>query len=303
MAISMLGIPLDHGSSTPGCLMGPDALRVAGIHAALADLGHNLSDRGNLEIPQVTASAGSAAKLGKHGAEMVCWTQSIHAAVSDMLQDDAVPLLMGGDHAMSMGSVSALSEHAHAVGRPLYVLWLDAHTDFNTPESSPSGHIHGMPVAYFCGLPGFDVALPAQLKAPVDPQHVLMMGIRSIDQTERALVQRHGIELRDMRDIDEHGVVGPLRSFLNRVRADNGLLHVSLDVDFLDPMIAPAVGTTVPGGVTLREAHLIMELVYESGLLTSLEVAELNPALDVASSTARVLIDLIASAFGRRLQL
>lgn len=297
--IAINGIPLDAGSTTRGCLMGPDAMRVAGLNAALEDLGHTVSDLGNLNVGRpANCHPESDACLTR---EVAAWTKTISHAVACSLSQQRVPLLVGGDHAMSIGSVTALASHAKTLGRPQFVLWLDAHTDFNTFETSPTGNIHGMPVACFCGLPGFEPLLGPDHDAFVKPANVLMLGIRSIDDAERKLVRAHGIGLHDMRSIDEHGVVGPLRTFLDRVRAENGLLHVSLDVDFLDPDIAPGVGTTVPGGVTLREAHLIMELLAESELITSMEVAELNPSLDVAGKTAQVAVDLVASAFGRTL--
>lgn len=183
-------------------------------------------------------------------------------------------------------------------GRKQFVLWLDAHTDFHTLETTTSGNLHGTPVAYYTGQKGFEGYFPT-LAAPVDPKNVCMLGIRSVDPAEREAIKKTEVAVYDMRLIDEHGVAALLRRFLERVKAEDGLLHVSLDVDFLDPSIAPAVGTTVPGGATFREAHLIMEMLHDSGLVTSLDLVELNPFLDERGRTATVMVDLMASLLGR----
>ena len=188
---------------------------------------------------------------------------------------------------------------AAQVDRPLFVLWLDAHSDFHTPDSTGSGNLHGTPVAYFTGRPGFDAFPPLPTVIPTD--RVGMIGLRSVDPAERLSLEHDHAMLADMRSIDEHGIKAPLLAFLDRVRAENALLHVSLDVDFLDPSIAPAVGTTVPGGATEREAHLVMELLHESGLVSSLDLVELNPFLDERGRTAKLMVDLAASLMGRRI--
>ncbi|MEO0359294.1 MAG: arginase family protein, partial [Pseudomonadota bacterium] len=184
--------------------------------------------------------------------------------------------------------------------RPLFVLWLDAHPDLHCLDTTASGNLHGTPLAYLLGQPGFDAHYPP-LKTPLVSDQVALLGIRSVDPAEKSLIHKLGLAATDMRGIDEHGVSEPLRAFLDRVRAENGCLHVSLDVDFLDPDIACAVGTTVPGGATFREAHLVMEHLYESGLVTSLDMVELNPFLDERGKTARLMVDLCASLFGRQI--
>ncbi|RVI16517.1 arginase, partial [Sinorhizobium meliloti] len=206
----------------------------------------------------------------------------------------------GGDHALSMGSVSGMARHAQDVGRPLFVLWLDAHADFNSPATSPSGNMHGMPVAFFCGEAEFAPILPKD-RPLVDPKKVYQVGIRSVDAREREEIAEHGVNVFDMRAIDEMGMAHIIRQIVDEVRAANGLLHVSLDVDFMDPELAPGVGTTVPGGATFREAHLIMEVLCDSGLVSSLDVVELNPFLDDRGKSARILVELTASLFGRRI--
>ncbi|RVH90544.1 arginase, partial [Sinorhizobium meliloti] len=203
-------------------------------------------------------------------------------------------------HALSMGSVSGMARHAQDVGRPLFVLWLDAHADFNSPATSPSGNMHGMPVAFFCGEAEFAPILPKD-RPLVDPKKVYQVGIRSVDAREREEIAEHGVNVFDMRAIDEMGMAHIIRQIVDEVRAANGLLHVSLDVDFMDPELAPGVGTTVPGGATFREAHLIMEVLCDSGLVSSLDVVELNPFLDDRGKSARILVELTASLFGRRI--
>jgi len=209
-----------------------------------------------------------------------------------------VPIILGGDHSLALGSVSGAAAFAARVQRPLYLLWLDAHSDFHTVETTTSGNLHGTPVAYIAGRAGF-APFPA-FPAPIPPDHICLYGIRSVDPAEHAALLRHDIAINDMRVLDERGVVAPLAEFLARVKADNGMLHVSLDVDFLDPTIAPAVGTTVPGGATFREAHLVMELLHESGLVTSLDLVELNPFLDERGRTATLMVDLVGSLMGRK---
>ncbi len=289
----LIGAPVDAGQRRPGCLMGPAALRVAGIAAAIRDLGHAVEDRGDLAM---TPQPGTCPNPAVHSLpEVLGWTAAIRAATRDAMRA-GFPILLGGDHALSLGSVAGVVEAAG--DRPLFVLWLDAHSDIHTPLTTQSGNLHGTPVAYLAGLEGFDPFPP--FPAPLPPDRICLYGIRSVDPAEHAVLQRVGIEVTDMRALDEQGIVAPLRAFLARVAAAGGLLHVSLDVDFLDPSIAPAVGTTVPGGTTFREAHLVMELLHDSGLVTSLDLVELNPFLDDRGMTARLMVDLVGSLMGRK---
>ncbi|WP_282151016.1 arginase [Ruegeria atlantica] len=293
--VILVGAPMDAGKRRQGCRMGPDAYRVAGLEQALTDLGHQVSDIGNVnadpsdvpEHPHLVALP-----------ECIGWTSALSRAAQETAPN-GLPIFMGGDHALSMGTVAGMATHADRMGRPLFVLWLDAHSDFHTPDSTGSGNLHGTPVAYFTGQPGFDAFPP--LAAPIPTDRVGMIGLRSVDPAERARLEQDQAMLADMRSIDEHGIKAPLIAFLDRVRAANGILHVSLDVDFLDPSIAPAVGTTVPGGATEREAHLAMELLHESGLVCSLDLVELNPFLDERGRTAKLMVDLAASLLGRRI--
>jgi arginase len=221
--------------------------------------------------------------------------------VETALDGGSLPLVAGGDHSLSLGSIDGALRHCGRTGQAVFVLWLDAHADFNTLETSPSGNVHGMPLAALCGEPGFDDLFDGGERPLLDPRRIHLFGLRSIDAGERAIVTQRQVNVIDMRTIDEFGVVAPLRRILDRVAAANGYLHVSFDVDFLDPAIAPGVGTTVPGGATFREAHLIMEMLCDSGLVGSLDVVELNPFLDERGRSARALVELVASLFGRRI--
>lgn len=297
MHCKLIGVPLQDGASQLGCEMGPSALRTAGIVTALRELGHTVSDLGNLAPRTVDPPAHPNAAV-RNLPVIRGWIEAIaEAAYRESI--DGMPIFLGGDHALSAGSVSGLARRAAEEGRPLFVLWLDAHTDFHTLDSTRSGNLHGVPVAYFTGQPGFSPYLP-DLAATVPGTHVCMIGIRSVDPAERAALARTEVTVHDMRAIDEHGIAALLRGFLAEVSAANGLLHVSLDVDFLDPAVGPAVGTTVPGGATFREAHLVMEMLHDSGLVTSLDLVELNPFLDERGRTAILLVDLTSSLMGRK---
>jgi arginase len=291
--IALIGVPIEVGTSEPGALMGPAALRTAGLVRALSDLGHAVTDHGDVVPDEPAESRGLAA--------VTAWSRALSRAVLAALEAGALPLAVGGDHSLSLGSIDGVMRHCASQGRPLFVLWLDAHADFNTPETSPSGNVHGMPLAALCGEPGFPRLFAEPAPPPLAPSHVHLFGLRSIDAGERALVTARRVGVTDMRTIDEFGVVAPLRRVLDGVSALGAHLHVSLDIDFLDPSIAPGVGTTVPGGATFREAHLIMEMLHDSGLVRSLDVVELNPFLDERGRSARVLVELVASLFGRRI--
>jgi len=290
----LLGVPLDSGKRRRGCLMGPDAYRTAGLERALRDLGHTVVDRGN--VAPAPYHAQEHEKL--HALEeTIAWTESL-AAAADAAMGDGLPIFMGGDHALALGTVLGAMRHAEKAERPLFVLWLDAHTDFHTPQTSDSGNLHGTPLGYVTGREGFE-GFP-KIEKPLPHNNIAMIGLRSVDALERAALQETTVTYVDMREIDESGIAKPLQRFLDKVAAAGGMLHVSLDVDFLDPSVAPAVGTTVPGGATVREGHLVMEMLHDSGLMTSLDLVELNPFLDERGRTAQLMVDLTASAFGRR---
>ncbi|MFV0384133.1 arginase [Paracoccus sp. (in: a-proteobacteria)] len=292
----LIGAPVDEGQRRPGCLMGPAAYRVAGLAATLRALGHSVEDRGDV-TPAVSGGEICGNGAVHHLPETIGWTHALREATVKAMSD-GMPITMGGDHSLALGTVAGVAEHAARIGRPQFVIWLDAHSDFHTLETTTSGNLHGTPMAYASGLPGFAPFPP--FPAPIPGQNICMFGIRSVDPAEHAAMQATEITVNDMRVLDEQGIVAPLRAFLDRVCAAGGLLHVSLDVDFLDPSIAPAVGTTVPGGTTFREAHLVMELLHESGLVTSLDLVELNPFLDERGRTARLMVDLVGSLMGRK---
>lgn len=298
MLCRIVGAPVQDGAGRMGCEMGPSALRTAGLVSALLDLGHEVEDLGAVQP--------LAARRVVHGnlalkalPEISAWTSAI-AETAYSASADAMPIFLGGDHSISAGTLSGVARRAAEHGRPLFVLWLDAHPDFHTLDTTTSGNLHGVPLAYASGQPGFAGYFP-DLTAKIDPSRVCTLGLRSVDPAERRALMAAGVTVHDMRAVDEHGIPKLLRAFLARVEAENGLLHVSLDVDFLDPSIAPAVGTTVPGGATFREAHLVMEMLSDSGLVSSLDLVELNPFLDERGRTATLMVDLTASLMGRRI--
>jgi len=297
MDIRLVGIPLQDGARRLGCEMGPSAFRAAAIADNLAVLGHNVVDTGNIMSKtnaELRHSNGQVYKL----AEIRDWIEVITQRAYEE-KKLGFPIFMGGDHAMSAGTVAGIKRYADEINKPLFVLWLDAHSDFHTLDSTKSGNLHGTPVAYFTGRSGFENYYPP-MPNYVPLENVTLFGIRSVDKEERIALNKTSINIYDMRNIDEHGVGVLLTRFLQRVKAAGGILHVSLDVDFLDPSIAPAVGTTVLGGATFREAHLIMELLFDSGLVCSLDLAELNPFLDERGKTAILMTELAASLLGRR---
>jgi arginase len=297
--VAFIGAPADIGAAHRGSSMGPEALRVAGLSDMLQRLGLRVADLGNLTGP---ANPNTSRQNGyRHLAETVAWCTSLHKAVCEALSADMLPIVMGGDHALAVGSISAIARHCAEQNTPLSVLWLDAHADFNTPETSPSGNIHGMPVAILCGkgppeLTGLGHAAPV-----VDTAHFIQLGIRSVDHVEKLAVVDSGLTVYDMRTIDERGMRSVMEEVLDTVARRGGHLHVSFDVDFLDPTIAPGVGTTVTGGPTYREAQLCMEMIHDSGLMRSLDIMELNPAIDVRNQTANLVVELVASLFGEQI--
>lgn len=294
--ITLVGAPVQTGAWRRGCLMGPDALRTAGLEQTLTALGHDVTDAGDV-APELLTVPPTANPTIRDLDLCAGWVRALQAAAGEVSME-TVPVFMGGDHLMAAGTVPAMAARAEADGRPLFVLWLDAHSDIHDFNSTDSGNLHGTPVAYFTGLSDFSPQFP-DLPAKVDPANICMIGLRSVDPEEKAALARTDIQVADMRAIDEHGIATPLRAFLDRVEAANGHLHVSFDVDFLEPDIAPAVGTTVPGGATFREAHLVMEWLHDSGLVTSLDIAELNPFMDDRGKTARLMVDFVASLFGK----
>lgn len=295
--LALLGAPVEIGAGRRGCVMGPAALRTAELAERLQRLGYAVDDHG--DATPVAVDGFSLPGNARHAATIAGWSRSLKARVRALMAEGATPIVLGGDHSLAMGSVVGAAQHCQEAGREMFVLWLDAHADFNTPATTPSGNMHGMPVACFCGEPGFDGLFDDGPHATVNPANVTMIGVRSIDEDERTVVLDRGVTVVDMRTIDEWGVAAPMREFLKRVEARNGLIHLSLDVDFLDPGVAPGAGTAVPGGATYREAHLIMEMLYDSDRVCSVDIVELNPFLDERGRSAVVLAEMAASLFGQ----
>ena len=294
--IRLIGAPTDIGAGSRGASMGPEALRVAQLAPVLTALGLQVQDQGNLSGP---ANPWQPAVGGyRHLAEVTAWNQTVHDAVLAALQDDQLPVLLGGDHCLAIGAISAVARHCRNAGKRLRVLWLDAHADFNTQALTPSGNLHGMPVACLCGLGPDGLTGLAGQRPAIDPAWVRQIGIRSVDEGEKRLVHQVGLDVFDMRFIDEQGMRAAMAQALAGLDPDTHL-HVSFDVDFLDPDIAPGVATTVRGGPTYREAQLCMEMIADTGRLASLDVMELNPAYDLRNRTAELAVDLIASLFGK----
>jgi arginase len=294
--VSLIGAPTDIGAGARGASMGPEALRVANIQSTLESHGVDVIDRGNLSGP---ANPWQPPSEGyRHLPEVVAWNQAVHEAMYDELAGGRMPILLGGDHCLGIGSISAVARHCREAGKKLRVLWLDAHADFNTSALTPSGNIHGMPVACLCGYGPQALIEIGGLVPAINPKWVRQIGIRSVDAGEKRLVHEAGLDVFDMRYIDEMGMRHAMELALATMDA-NTHLHVSFDVDFLDPPIAPGVGTTVPGGPTYREAQLCMEMIADTGRMASLDVMELNPALDHRNQTAVVAVDLIESLFGK----
>ena len=294
--VSLIGAPTDIGAADRGASMGPEALRVAGLAEALVARGLEVADIGNLSGPMNPWQQPHDGY--RHLEQVVAWNRAVMDAVGAELAQGRLPILLGGDHCLAIGSISGVAAYCRRRSRKLRVLWLDAHADFNTSEVTPSGNIHGMPVACVCGLgPAALTGLSGQSPA-VDASNIRQIGIRSVDAGERKLVHDIGLEILDMRYIDEVGMRRAISEALSGMD-DNTHLHVSFDVDFLDPAIAPGVGTTVPGGPNYREAQLCMEMIADSGRLASLDVMELNPAFDNHNQTARLAVDLIESLFGK----
>jgi arginase len=299
-SIALLGIPFDLGAGQRGSVMGPTALRLAGIAEGLRDLGYDVTDHGDLFAP-AQAAQDFANPLGKCNspAEVAAWMRAIHDAAYDLLRAQASPIFLGGDHTIAMGTLSAVARHCADVGKELAVLWIDAHGDFNTPLTSPTGNMHGMPAAFLCGDESLSGILGDRPFVPLDPKNLFLFGLRSIDPVERKALRDGGIACSDMGQIDDVGISALIRPFLERLAGRNVHLHVSLDADAIDPSVIPGTGTPVPGGLTYRETHLIMELLHRSGLVGSADLVELNPFLDDRGRSAFVLAELAASLFGR----
>lgn len=300
---TLIGVPTDVGAGRLGAAMGPDALRVAQLGPALQRLGMDVLDIGNLSGPPNPRGERDPAAEGlRNLPECIAWNQLVHDAVLSQLGLGRLPIMLGGDHTLATGSISAVARHCRAVGKRLRVLWLDAHSDCNIPEISPSGNVHGIPVASLCGLGPVELASLSGSVPALDASDIRQVGQRSVDDGEKRMVRQLGLEVYDMRSIDELGMKEVMHRVLTGIEGEENSdvhLHVSFDVDFLDPEIAPGTGTTVRGGPSYREAQLCMEMIADSGRLSSLDIVELNPALDIRNQTAELVVDLVESLFGK----
>jgi len=295
-SIALVGAPTDVGAGARGASMGPEAMRVAGLVEALRGRGLHVIDRGNLVGP---SNPWQPPVDGyRHIDEVVAWNRLVMGAMYDELEGGHLPILLGGDHCLGTGSITAVARWCRERDKTLRVLWLDAHADFNTHEVTPSGNIHGMPVACLCGIGPKGLTHLGGSAPAITPDVLRQIGIRSVDQGEKRLVQQYNIDIYDMRYIDEIGMKRVMEEALEGMDDDTHL-HVSFDVDFLDPSIAPAVGTTVPGGPNYREAQLVMEMIADTGRMGSLDIMELNPAFDDHNRTAILAVDLVESLFGK----
>ena len=295
-ALSLIGAPTDIGAGHRGASMGPKALRVAGLPQALAARGLDVIDRGNLLgpvnpwLPPVDGY--------RHLPQVVAWNRLVLEAVSRELDADRLPVLLGGDHCLGIGSIAAVAGWCKQMGKQLRILWLDAHADFNTSQITPTGNVHGMPVACLCGIGPRELVEIDGPGPAIRADQVRQIGIRSVDPGEKKLVHEAGLDIYDMRYVDEMGMRRVMTEALADIDAHTHL-HVSFDIDFLDPEIAPGVGTTVPGGPNYREAQLCMEMIADTGCLGSLDIVELNPAFDDHNRSAELAVDLIESLFGK----
>jgi len=294
--ISLIGAPTDIGAGHRGASMGPEALRVAGLADALRARGFDVADRGNLAGPVNPWQPPHGGY--RHLPEVVAWTRAVMEAVGAELGGGRLPVLLGGDHCLAVGSITAVARYCSQKGKKLRILWLDAHADFNTSTITPSGNVHGMPVACLCGFGPRELTEIGGSAPAIAASSISQIGIRSVDAGEKKLVRDAGLDIYDMRYIDEMGMKRVMEEALGGIDADTHL-HVSFDVDFLDPAIAPAVGTTVPGGPNYREAQLCMEMIADTGRLGSLDIVELNPAFDEHNKTAILAVDLVESLFGK----
>jgi len=300
MIIDVLGVPMDLGSGRRGVDMGPSAIRIAGVDDRLRELGHKVVDNGDLVIKNM-----EELKVGderaRYLAEIARVSNHLARKVETIVERGHFPLVLGGDHSIAVGTVSGLAAACQRQGKKLGLLWIDAHGDINTPETSPSGNIHGMPLATVLGFGVRELTDVGGVFPKVRAENVALVGIRSLDTGEKTRLKENGVQVNTMSDIDRHGVHRVMKKALARVTDGTDYVHVSFDLDAVDPLVAPGVGTPVKGGLSYREAHLIMELIADAGVMTSLEIVEVNPILDQGNASAIFAVELVQSAFGKKI--
>ena len=288
------------GGSRRGVDMGPSAFRIAGLSEKIAALGFTVSDKGDLPSPiPETKKHGDPKKKFIKDIARVC--DKVYQTARASLEEGALPLVLGGDHSLAAGSVAASAAHARSANQPVALLWIDAHGDMNTPASTPSGNVHGMPLAALLGPEPAELSSIGGFSPTVRPEHTALIGVRNLDEREKDLVRQSGVHVFTMKDIDRIGVAAVAANALEAVTRGTSGLHVSLDLDACDPSVAPGVGTPVKGGLNYREAHLLMELIAETGRLTALDLVEVNPTLDLRNTTAEFGVELALSALGMKI--
>jgi arginase len=298
--IRIIGVPMDLGASRRGVDMGPSALRVAGLQSRIKQLGHHVEDIGNIKVKQAEEQH-YGEKRAKYLAEISETCKELAETVKKSLEEGLLPLVLGGDHSIAVGSISGVAAHFQKLEKHVGYIWLDAHGDMNTPESSPSGNIHGMPLASVVGFGAPELVELMGFKPKIEPQNVVLVGVRDLDAPEKRLIKKSGVHVFTMRDIDERGMREVMSEALKFAGDETGGIAVSLDMDFVDPADAPGVGTPVRGGVTYREAHLAMEMIADTEALVSLEVVEINPVIDEHNRTALLGAELVCSALGKKI--
>jgi arginase len=298
--IRIIGVPMDLGASRRGVDMGPSALRVAGLQARLKQLGHHVEDIGNINVKQ-PEEMHYGDKKAKYLSEISETCKGLAEMVQKTLGEGLMPLVLGGDHSIAMGSMSGVAAHFRAESKRVGYVWLDAHGDMNTPDSSPSGNVHGMPLAAVMGFGPPEMTETFGFKPKVEPRNVSLVGIRDLDTRERRLIKEAGVHVFTMRDIDERGMRDVMSEALRFATDDTNGIAVSLDMDFVDPSDAPGVGTPVRGGVTYREAHLALEMIADSKSMVAFELVEINPVLDSHNTTATLGVELVLSGLGKKI--
>jgi len=298
--IRIIGVPMDLGASRRGVDMGPSALRVAGLQSRLKQLGRQVEDVGNISVPQPEEQP-YGEKKARYLEEISQTCKSLAEMVRKALDEDMLPLVLGGDHSIAVGTVAGAAAHFHKKGKRIGVIWLDAHGDMNTPESSPSGNVHGMPLASIMGVGPAELIDLAGVKPMVEPRNVSLVGIRDLDSKERRFAKESGVHVFTMRDIDERGMREVMAEAIRFATDDTAGIAVSLDMDFVDPSDAPGVGTPVRGGVTYREAHLALEMIADGKSMVSFELVEINPVIDLHNTTAILGVELILSGLGKKI--
>ena len=298
--VRIIGVPMDLGQSRRGVDMGPSALRVAGLQSRLKQLGHQVEDIGNIPVKQPEEQH-YGERRAKYLNEIAETCRGLAEIVLRTADEGYLPVVLGGDHSIVIGSMSGVASHFRKQSKRIGYIWLDAHGDMNTPESSPSGNIHGMPLAALIGYGAPELVELMDFKPKTEPRNVALVGVRDLDAKERRLVKDSGVHVFTMRDIDERGMREVMTEALRFAADDANGVAVSLDMDFVDPTDAPGVGTPVRGGVTYREAHLAMEMIADSKAMVSLEVVEINPVIDVHNTTALLGVELVLSALGKKI--